>query len=383
MNENFSGKYNVAFRVDSSFHIGSGHVMRCITLANALLKDMSVNILFFCRSYEGNVIDVINYNGFEVIAMVANESPKKNDSSYQTWLGATQDTDAEEFITAANKYGINKFDLIVIDHYATSEKWERKVSSITDCIAAIDDLANRRHFCDFLIDQNYFKNYESRYNSLINKETKKLLGPNYTLLREEFSDLQKELPPFEKRFTKKIVTIFFGGTDPDNHSEKSLRGLLAKLGESYNINVILGKSNPNIARLKKYEKQFVQVTVYIQVNNMSQHIGQSLLFVGAIGATTWERCLCGTPGLVSSVAENQIQAAIDLHEITAHYYLGKAENLSEDDYGNAALMLLNNEKLLKQQNLASKALVSESGASVVSKQLRDFFIGIKNVKGKV
>jgi len=351
--------------------------MRCLTLANALLKDLNANVFFFCRSFEGNITDVVRNNGFEVILMEANESPNKNDTTYQTWLGAAQEADAEEFITAANKSGIDKFNLIVTDHYGISEQWENKVRNITNCITVIDDLADRRHICDFLIDQNYFKNFESRYNFLTNDNCNKLLGPNYTLLRDEFSDLRTELPPFEIRFSQKIITIFFGGTDPDGYSEKALRGLLCKLDESYNINVILGKSNPNIDRLKKYEKQFDRVTLYIQVSNMSEHIGQSLLFVGAIGATTWERCFCGTPGLVSSIAENQIQAAIDLHEISAHFYLGKAENLSDDDYGNAALMLLNNKKLLKQQNIASKTLVSESGARVVSNRIHNFIVGMK------
>lgn len=376
MNKNLTPKYNIAFRVDSSFNIGSGHVMRCITLAHALLKGMNANILFFCREYEGCIIDVIKNSGFDVISMEANVSPIKNDSTYQTWLGATQEEDAEHFITAANKQGVVKFDFIIADHYAISEVWETNVRDMTNGLAAIDDLANRKHFCDFIIDQNYFKNFEGRYNFLTNIECKKLLGPKFTLLREEFSDIKKKFPFFESRIPQKIITIFFGGTDPAGYTENALRGLLAKLDDSYSINVILGKSNPNIDHLKSYEQRYIQVTIYIQVSNMSDHIGQSILFVGAIGATTWERCICGTPGIVSSIAENQIQAAIDLHEISAHYYLGRAELLSDDDYGNAALKLLNSTKLLKQQYIASKALVSESGAREVSNQIRNFIIGM-------
>jgi UDP-2,4-diacetamido-2,4,6-trideoxy-beta-L-altropyranose hydrolase len=382
-NKKFTHKYNIAIRVDSSLIIGSGHVMRCITLANALQKDVDANIVFFCRSYEGNIIDFIKNSGFCVVVMAVSESPIKNDRDYQTWLGASQSVDAENFITVANKQGLDQFNLILTDHYGISEEWENKVRPFTNCIAVIDDLANRMHSCDFIIDQNYFKNYETRYNSLTNIECQKLLGPSYTLLREEFSDLKKKLAPFEERFSKKIITIFFGGTDPDNHSEKALKGLLAKLDDSYNINVILGKSNPNIDKLNKYKQKFANVTVSIQVNNMSEHIGQSLLFVGAIGATTWERCLCGTPGLVSSIAENQVQAAIDLHEIEGHHYLGKADTLSDKDYGDAALMLLNNKELLKQQNIASKNLVSKSGSSEVSRKICDFIIGMENVKGRV
>ncbi|MEM5529398.1 UDP-2,4-diacetamido-2,4,6-trideoxy-beta-L-altropyranose hydrolase [Gammaproteobacteria bacterium AS21] len=374
-------KNNIAIRVDSSFVIGSGHVMRCITLAKALLKNVDADIIFFCRAYEGNIIDFIRSNGFCVVVMSAKEVPLQND--YQTWLGASQSVDIKHFIIAANQQGFDKIDLILTDHYGISEEWEEKARSFSRCVAVIDDLANRKHSCDFIIDQNYFKDYGNRYDSLTNIECKKLLGPDYTLLREEFADFKDKLIPFDERFSKKIITIFFGGTDPDNHSEKALKGLLAKLDDSYNINVILGKSNPNIDRLHKYEKQFVNVTIYIQVSNMSEHIGQSLLFVGAIGATTWERCICGTPGLVSSIAENQIQAAVDLHEIIAHHYLGKADTLSDEDYGNAALMLLSNKNLLKQQNITSKGLVSESGSSVVSKIICDFIIGMKNVKGKV
>lgn len=368
---------NIAIRADASINIGSGHVMRCMTLANVLKKNNN-RVIFFCRMNEGNLISFIEKQGFEVVPMLKGNI--NSSANFNTWLGASEEIDAREFIESSLQYDVKNFDIVICDNYGISEVWEKIVCDITKLLIVIDDLANRPHNCDVLLDQNFFKNYKSRYDALVNEGCCKLLGPDFALLREEFAENYKHFPDFEHRYKNKIITLFFGGTDPSNYTECALIGLLENLDDSYKINVIVGQSNPNVERLKAYQCSYSQVKIYIQVSNMAEHIGHSILFVGAIGSTTWERCFCGTPALVASIAKNQEEAALDLNEISVHYYLGEASNLAANDYGKHALALLSNKKKLMLQHKNAKALVPGSGTNLFLTALYSFMESQKYVE---
>jgi UDP-2,4-diacetamido-2,4,6-trideoxy-beta-L-altropyranose hydrolase len=208
---------NVFFRVDASSQIGSGHVTRCLTLAKAL-KKQGILSKFICRSYKNNLIKKIKKENFEVfiipnfIKAKSNQSIKKNpDLNYANWIGLNWIKDAEQTIDVLNKV---KTDWLIVDHYGLDIRWEKKVRSYTKKIMVIDDLANRNHDCDLLLNQNLINNLKYRYKSLLLKYCSTLLGPQYALLQDEYKDLHLSVP--NRTGQTKCIPVYFGDTDQDN-----------------------------------------------------------------------------------------------------------------------------------------------------------------------
>lgn len=299
--------FNIAFRVDSSLNIGSGHVMRCLTLATAISKAANVNITFFCRDAIGNSNENIIQSGFELVKM----APPKSTidlKNYSSWLGASLDDDSEEFLqlTAGKNY-----DLIVIDHYAIDTRWHNKVKSITKKMMVIDDLANRKHNCDLLLDQTY-QCPTVKYRHLVNNHTQLLLGSDFALLRPEFLEFQKV--SIEKK--ERTLLIMFGGTDPDNLTLQVLT-LAIKLKYFEKINVILNRTAKNVKSVFDFAQCHKKVFLHISPSNIAEIMSTATLAIGAAGTTSWERCALGLPAVVIVQADNQreIANALQLAEV--------------------------------------------------------------------
>ena len=192
----------VVFRTDASLNIGTGHVIRCLTLAESL-KKRGASCQFVCREIPGNLIDQIRRRGFEVHALPAEyfvdtdqlqagkTGSKK--SPHVTWLGIDWAVDAAQ---TKERVGGTLVDWIIVDHYALGERWEQKLRSICHKLMVIDDLGNRTHDCDVLLDQNWFgKETNSRYEGLTPANCKTLLGPRFALLNPEYAQLRELMPP--------------------------------------------------------------------------------------------------------------------------------------------------------------------------------------------
>ena len=151
----------VAIRTDSSNAIGTGHVIRCLTLAKAL-KARGSEVAFVCRAHPGNLIEFLTRCGFEVVTL---PEPKAREDyqdpqapdSYLDWLGVTPDQDAQETFEGLSKISRN-WDLTVVDHYALGRDWELSARKWSQKLMVVDDLANREHVADLLLDQNVFEN---------------------------------------------------------------------------------------------------------------------------------------------------------------------------------------------------------------------------------
>jgi len=299
--------FNIAFRVDSSLNIGSGHVMRCLTLATAISKATNVNITFFCRDTTGNSNENIIQSGFELVKM-APPTSTIDLKNYSSWLGASLDDDSEEFLQLTT--GKN-YDLIVIDHYAIDTRWHNKVKNITKKIMVIDDLANRKHNCDLLLDQTY-RCPTVKYTHLVNNHTQLLLGSDFALLRSEFLEFQKV--SIEKK--ERTLLIMFGGTDPDNLTLQVLT-LVIKLKYFEKINVILNKTAKNVKSVFVFAQCHKKVFLHISPSNIAEIMSTATLAIGAAGTTSWERCALGLPAVVIVQADNQreIANALQLAEV--------------------------------------------------------------------
>ena len=196
----------VVFRCDSSTQIGSGHIIRCRTIAREL-KKRGANVKFVCRKKPGDLIGLIKkeFDTFILGAtdprLVFKEEPRKQ---YQEWLGCTEEQDATEFLNAINESDWGDVDWLIVDHYGLASKWESIVleelrKNRHTKMMVIDDLADRKHMANFLIDQNYFGDYTyQRYDNLIPSTCTKLLGPYYAMLSQEYSQLNPIIPRREE-----------------------------------------------------------------------------------------------------------------------------------------------------------------------------------------
>lgn len=303
---------NIAFRVDASLLIGSGHVMRCLTLANVLRFNGS-NCFFVCRPHTGHLIDTIKNCGFKVIILPVYANgvfSSINNVSHASWLGVDWYTDSMHTIEALKFLTI---DWLVVDHYALDKSWEVELRRVTRNILVIDDLADRYHDCDLLLDQNLGRSV-FHYNTLVSNGTLLLLGPNYSLLRPEFSIYRPEslarrsLPKFE------CLLVAMGGVDKDNITSKVLVALDdLHLPKDIKINVILGPQSPWIDSIKIQASSMSNSTIiWVDPDNIAYLLTISDLAIGAPGSSAWERCCLGLPSIQIVLADNQMHIAREL-----------------------------------------------------------------------
>ncbi|MEZ9390260.1 hypothetical protein BCU13_013275 [Vibrio lentus] len=114
-----------------------------------------------------------------------------------------------------------------------------------------------------------------------------------------------------------------------------------------------------------------RVTLHVQVKNMMDYFSDAYLYVGAVGATTWERCVLALPGIVCSVSDNQTQLAKDLHEIDGHCYLGLNSELSSQDYALAYQRFISQKERLLSQSSICGELVDGKGCERVVEHLEE------------
>ena len=319
----------VVIRVDSSTAIGSGHLMRCLTLAERMRKEKNAEVHFISRDLDGNLHSKIKASGF-VLHVLPCHTLDESLESYAAWLTVPQNVDAEE--TKAVLRGIGKVNCFVVDSYALGTEWEREMRPLVDEIFVIDDLANREHDCDILLDQNYYLDTDCRYKGLVPGKCKLLLGPRHALLREEFYEARKHLQKRNGQIQK--ILVFYGGSDMTNETMKALNALCSWHGTHPNImvDVIVGGSSPHkeaIAAFCNSPENKEWMTYHCQVNNMAEFMVHADLALGAGGSTTWERCFLELPSIVTTVAENQEKIAEDCAAAGYITYLGRAETVTE------------------------------------------------------
>ena len=324
---------NVIIRADASTSIGSGHVMRCLTLAYRLKKEKNAKVVFVMRVLPGNLIGVVEKQGFEVLKLSpANQKYSLN--GYGLWLTVPMEVDAQQTIDLLQHYlqehSYEVVDRLIVDSYALDEQWEQVLRPYCREIMVIDDLANRKHDCDILLDQNFYLNKDVRYTGLVPEHCKTLLGPEHALLREEFYEAKKHLR--KRDGTIKNILVFYGGSDLTNETEKAIKALVQLHDEGYNFtaDIITGLSNSRREKIEKICSKYHFFHYYCQVSNMAEFMNKADLMLGAGGSTTWERLYMKLPALVTAVAENQIQGCRDCSQAGIIEYLGINEDVRVD-----------------------------------------------------
>lgn len=301
---------NVLIRADAAVHIGSGHVMRCLTLADEL-RNRGAQVAFICRDFEGNLQKHIVSKGYQCFFLPHSESTCSIEGNeYAAWLGASQEEDAEATIRICKsfiaEYGV--IDWLITDHYAIDKCWHRHLRPFVQGIMVVDDIANRPHDCDILLDQNLYDNAEERYAGIVPSECRLLLGPEYALLRPEFREARDRLGTrLVRDGNVKRIMVFFGGSDPSNETTKAVHALQMLDRNDIEADIIVGFANPHRAEIEELCAQVPNLHFHCQVPNMADFMCAADVTIGAGGSTTWERCCLGLPTIAVIIANNQAE----------------------------------------------------------------------------
>jgi UDP-2,4-diacetamido-2,4,6-trideoxy-beta-L-altropyranose hydrolase len=336
---------NILFRTDASIEIGTGHVMRCLSLAKAL-HEKGMNVSFFCREKSGDLCKYIEMSGFSVFRL-------KSDPH---WI-----TDALEVINIIKQ--IEKIDWLIVDQYVLDHRWEKKVKPYIKRIMVIDDLANRKHDCKLLLDQNLVESWKNRYDDLVPKDCIKLLGPEFALLRPEFKSERNQT----KIRTGEVqrIFVFLGGSDPTNTTIKVLKAIYHLNRPEIKVDVIVGNSNPNKDDIKDYCAKHPNINYYLQTNQIASLMRIADLAIGAGGSTTWERCCLGLPSIVLAIADNQKLISQKMHDIGAVYYLGDHSEVAIMEISRVLDQLINKPEFLQTMSNIGFDLIDGDGITRV------------------
>jgi UDP-2,4-diacetamido-2,4,6-trideoxy-beta-L-altropyranose hydrolase len=364
----------VAFRCDASVQIGSGHVMRCLTLAEALAAK-GAECHFICREHPGHLLDVIRQRGFLASALPIQQPLTGGDGDahivgetlpvHASWLGCSCETDAEQ--TKAILEGFCA-QWLVIDHYALDHRWEMVLRPFSARLLVIDDLADRTHSCDLLLDQNLGRRMQD-YVNLIPDGCDVLAGPQYALLRPEFVAVRPHSLERRREPELRHILITMGGVDLPNATTQVLEALQAcALREDCRISVVMGTKGLWLDTVREMARRMPwQTEVLVNIGDMAQRMAYSDLIIGGAGTTSLEWCSLGVPALVVVLAENQRSGAMAMAETGCAVLLGEVSSIKT--MLKPALDELNRSGKLGDMGLKSSSVTDGLGVERVVEKL--------------
>ncbi len=299
----------VVFRVDASLRIGSGHVMRCLALATAL-RERGARCSFVCRDHPGQMLDVIAARGFAAAALPRPGSGGGAPAArpaHAAWLDADPALDAAQTLAAAGDAAI---DWLVVDHYAIDAGWEQALRSRASRLLVIDDLADRPHGCELLVDQSPGR-VDADYAPWTTPGCRVRTGPRFALLRPEFAAWRAR--SLARRASARLdqVLVTLGGSDPDNVTGSILDALVrCPLPADTTLRVVMGASAPALDQVRARAAALPWPTqVLVGVDDMASLMATSDIAIGAAGTTALERCCLGLPSVLVVLAANQAAGA--------------------------------------------------------------------------
>ena len=351
-------------RADASLQIGSGHIMRCLTLAHKL-RQHNHTITFITRAHQGHLADTIRRQGFDCILLPLPNSAtpfappqrqpcpfvqifdldikgyaaaqrarlKTQAPPHAAWLTTSQ---AQDLADCTPHIRALAPDWIICDHYALSAPWHTAARAISRSkIMVIDDLHDRAHDADLLLDQNHAHTARD-YARLVPPSCRILAGTRYALLRDEFaqhratslhqraeSQLRQPETALPQNPNTQTLLINLGGVDKDNHTLAVLQALSAYVSGSLKAlpiraTIIMGATAPHLARIQHYAATAPYPSqVIANAPNMAELMTQATWAIGAAGSSSWERCALGLPTLLITIADNQRPIAAQLQSAGA------------------------------------------------------------------
>ena len=358
-------------RADVNKAIGIGHVMRCLALAEWLYPH-NVRPLLLTKYSNKLIESKVSLLKGKIIYLPESSSSPSDTYFHSKWLNGSETEDAKLCIDVIENeiQKIGKSPLfIIVDHYALAAPWEKKISAYAP-ILVVDDLSDRPHECKWLIDQTFGKS-DADYLSLVPDSTKLMIGPQYALIRKEFTAVAKlfkrNLPNTEVR-----VLLTLGGVDKNNDISKVLFFLKACKDISKKkivTTVITSNSNPNINDLQETVGRLKDTLLLVDVNNMAELMATHDVCIGAAGSTSWERCVMSLPTLSIVIAVNQKIIAKNLADADVILDLGLMTDITQEKFIETFYSLINDTNLYNSLSIKSMSLCDGLGCNRIMKEV--------------
>lgn len=321
---------NILIYADASHDIGTGHVMRCLALAD-FLKEKGCYIIFMTNTFlPGNMSPLITSKGYKIVEPSIGNIPTGT-------------------------------DLLIVDNYSIDEKFEAAARQRAKSIMVIDDLANRKHDCDILLDQNLYNNSERRYEGLVPKHCCLVLGSKYAILRDEFSQERKILRKRDGRVNRILVN--FGGID---HVDMTSKVLDLLKNYKIDVDVVMGKSSPHLDKVAAVCSRNNHFNLHVNTSEMAKLIAEADMAIAAGGTSVWERCCLGLPSIIVAIADNQVEISENLAENNLCFYAGfYSDDKIEQKISKLLDFCVNNPIMLKKQSEKSTLLLDGKGKEYI------------------
>ena len=334
----------VLLRADSNKLIGSGHVMRCAGLGlQLLLCGKSVHLV--AAEISDSLVTWLKESGIGFSRLPMECINNSELDSHYTLL------------VAENLGDVN---VVVVDHYGLDGEWETVLRTNKRRIMVIDDLANRRHNCDILLDTGLHSNQTDRYLGLVSKSTLLFLGPEYLLLRPEFNDIS-----LLRNRTGEIskVLVYFGDGLMTDEIRKVSSALACSQLSDLETTIVLGRTETSRELIDEIFRLHPAIHTIFSSNDFALLMQEADLAIGTCGISAWERCVLGLPAITVVAADNQFDDAIHLDRLGAIKNLGRMSEVSEKMWKNAIIELVSDPVKVASMSRAGQSAVFNRGKS--------------------
>ena len=351
----------VVFRCDSSRLIGTGHVLRCLTFAHELRR-RGAEVRFITRAHDGHLaarladeLMPVTLLPAPALAMVASDR-----DAYAAWRGVPAEQDVRETIAALTE---GKPDWLVVDHYGLDENWEAALRPHCSRLLAIDDLPERAHDCDLVLNQNL-----GAMPGAVPAGGETLLGPRYALLRPEYAAARVLRSPKVSDEVARVL-VFFGGVDAENLTARTLRVLSEPPFAGLAVDVVIGPNYPHRASLEVLAASRGRTRILSGRPHLADLLLLADIAIGAGGGATWERLCLGVPSMLVGVSDNQLTACRALAQNGSVVYLGGLADFTEATLSDELLGLLGSVEKRQRLADAGRRLVDGLGVRRVAERL--------------
>ena len=303
--------------------MGGGHVMRCLTLADAV-SEAGATITFIASVIAPALASRIERRGHRLLRIPC--SPELQRPA-QKWEEPPLSDEAQVADAEATRAAAGRADWAVVDHYLLDRCWHSAARDFADRILVIDDLANRSYDCDLLLDQTFGRATED-YCARVPQHAKVLAGSAFALLRPEFA---RERPAaLERRKTAEPVRrilVSTGTADAGGMTAEIVEKVLEVAPECA-IDAVVGSSAPSADRLRQLARTRPLLSVHVDTDQMARLMRDADIAVGAAGSTSWERCCLGLPSIVLVLADNQRKGADEIRAAGAAIAVAGKEDVA-------------------------------------------------------
>lgn len=348
---------SLLIRADASKEIGSGHIMRCLALAQAW------------RSDGGNTTFVLAASSPELKAYIENEG-------FEVFHIHTVPGSFDDASITINFALAQMAQWIVLDGYHFCGDYQKTIRTGGIPLLIIDDIFHANHYyADIVLNQNVYADKSNYHN--FEPNTQFLLGTKYVLLRNEFKQwggYKRVVPPLAQK-----ILVTFGGSDPDNISAIVIQALQSINIEGLNVVIVIGGLNPHYYILQEMIKDYANFSLAINVKNMPELMGWADMAISAGGTTCWELAFMGVPSILYPIAKNQ--------ENTVEYFKIKeiAQVFQEDDFFHPQKLAKKISELLYSRekrmffSSAMQSLVDKNGSDRVVSKMKLFPYRLRKV----